>query len=271
MMAEKSDYYYPGSKGIKTGNLDNGGRSLVMECSRGDFNYLLILLNSPFQDGDGNLKYYHLSDAINIFDWVFDRFAMTEILKDTEEVAEVEVTLSKGDDYVLVKPKASVTRLWCKDVDETVIQKNIKIYDAVHAPVSTGDKLGTIELTYNGSIIGTVDLISTSDVKRSFTKYTLYAVKNYPKSGFLTVSVLFAVGISLLYILLCIWSYAHVRTEVRPRDPIHVIPRVERGRKRRRPSKRKYKDPYSKREVRNYSGRPVKMTDIRYDNEDFKH
>ena len=102
MMAEKSSYYYEGAKGIKTGNLEQAGRNLIMMCSKSGKNFLLILMNAPFTDGDGELQYYHLIDAEKLLDWCYNNFDYTSIIKEDDEVAEIPVSLAKGDGYVLV-------------------------------------------------------------------------------------------------------------------------------------------------------------------------
>lgn len=272
MMAEKSEYYYEGAKGIKTGNLDKAGRSLVMECTKGEYTYLLILLNAPFEDSDGNLQFYHLEDAKQLLDWAFDSFKETEILSKSEEVAEIPVKLSNSNDYVLVKPKNEISALWCSDVDVNVIQKNIKLYNNVYAPIKKGQKLGTIELTYNGKNITAEDLVASNDVSRSFIKYMLFAIGRYPRSGFLSISFIISLIISLLYIAICIWAYVHAQNSMKPKEPVHVIPRVEGNSKKKRNKNKTEQNFYKQKDQRPVRhGKPISMTDVRYDDDDFKH
>jgi D-alanyl-D-alanine carboxypeptidase (penicillin-binding protein 5/6) len=274
MMAEKSSYYYEGAKGIKTSNLEQAGRSLVMECSQNGYNYLLILMNAPFEDGDGNLQYYHLNDACNIFDWCFNNFEYTKLIDDTDEIAEIPVNLAKSNDFVLLKAENSYSQLWCNEVDTSVVQKNITLEDNVNAPVKAGDVLGKVQLTYNGEEIATVNLVAISSVKRSNVSYIMYAVTNYPSSGFLKVSAIVALMISLIYIIICLWSFMNMQNNSRPQEPVHIIPRVVNNNKKKKKSNKKKKsgkNVYAKEKVDKYKSQPIKPTKINYDDYDFRH
>ena len=71
MTQETSNYYYKGSKGIKTGNLTKTGRSIITEATQEGNSYLVILLNAPFVDENDELTYYHIEDATNLLNWAF--------------------------------------------------------------------------------------------------------------------------------------------------------------------------------------------------------
>lgn len=272
MMAEKSSYYYEGAKGIKTGNLEQAGRNLIMMCSKSGKNFLLILMNAPFTDGDGELQYYHLIDAEKLLDWCYNNFDYTSIIKEDDEVAEIPVSLAKGDGYVLVHAEKTYTEMWCTDVDTSAIQREINLYDNVSAPVGKGEKLGTIKLTYNGEEITTLNLVAVSSVKRSPIKYFTHALINYPNSIFMKLSIIAASVITVLYLLICIWSYSNFLNNSKPQEPVHIITRVEKGagkapKKKKNPPKDVYKAPEDKR----YNAKPIKPVDIKYDDKDFRH
>lgn len=65
IMSAASDFYVYGVKGIKTGNLQLSGRNIVTMGTYDGIKYLLVLLNAPFYDENGNSKYYHIIDACN--------------------------------------------------------------------------------------------------------------------------------------------------------------------------------------------------------------
>ena len=52
---ENDEYYCNGVRGIKTGNSQEGGRCIACKASRDGNNYLLVCLNSPLEDAEGNL------------------------------------------------------------------------------------------------------------------------------------------------------------------------------------------------------------------------
>ena len=150
MTQETSNYYYKGSKGIKTGNLTKTGRSIITEATQEGNSYLVILLNAPFVDENDELTYYHIEDATNLLNWAFQSLSYVTLLEKDEEIAEVPVMNSDGNTYVLVHPKENCVLLWCSDVDTTAVQKTIQLEKNVQAPVKAGEQLGTMELKFSG-------------------------------------------------------------------------------------------------------------------------
>lgn len=215
MMSAASDYYLYGVKGIKTGNLQLGGRNIITMGSSDGIKYLLVLLNAPFYDEDGNSHYYHIEDACQLMEWVFDNFSFQILLSKDEEIAEVKVENSDGNGYVLVKPKEELSTLWYNDIDATSIQKNIRLAENVKAPVKKGDKLGEIELKLSDEKIAVIDLVASTDVDRSFLKFNLSMTKNFFSSPWFLVAIVVSLLISLIYLGLCIWAYTDAKNRAK--------------------------------------------------------
>lgn len=211
IMSAASDFYVYGVKGIKTGNLQLSGRNIVTMGTYDGIKYLLVLLNAPFYDENGNSKYYHIIDACNFMEWVFDNFEYKELLSEGEEIAEVKVENSDGNGYVLVKPEEDVSTLWYNEVDVTSIQKNIKLYDSVQAPVKKNQKLGEIELKLSDEIIANVDLVASSDIDRSFVKFNLSTAKDFFGSKWMKRAVWISLSLLLFYLAICIWAFVYAK------------------------------------------------------------
>ncbi len=224
MALETSEYYYVGAKGIKTGNISQSGRSIITEATRDGDTYLAILMTAPFTDEDGKLQFYHLDDATALLNWAFSSFSYVTLLKNDEEIAEVQVDNSDGNAYVLVEPKDNCVLLWCDDVDITAIQKVIHLSEGVQAPVKAGDELGSMELKFSGDVIATVPLVAVSSVDRSFTKFNLYALQNFPHSPWFRNGLVAGCVCTALYILLCVLVAYRTKRNNTPKDPIHLVP-----------------------------------------------
>lgn len=224
MMQESSDYYYAGAEGIKTGNLSESGRSIITKATRDGNTYLVVLMNAPFTDENEKLQYYHLEDAAALFQWAFSSLSYVTLLEDDEELAEVEVKNSDGNSYVLVRPEKDCVLLWSKDVDSTAIQRVIHLEQEVQAPVRAGEQLGSIELKFSGEVIAEVPLVAVSSVDRSFSKFNLYALQNFPHSPWFRYGLIAGSICTGLYILICIYAGYRAKRNVTPEDPIHLIP-----------------------------------------------
>lgn len=224
MMDSTSDYYYEGAEGIKTGNLNNTGRSIITKATKDGTTYIVVLLNAPFNDEDGDLQYYHLEDAATLLDWAFSKITYVILLEDTEEIAEVKVLNSDGNSYVLVHPESNCILLWCSDVDSSAIQKVIQLESEVQAPVTAGQVLGSMELKFSGETIATIPLIAIGSVDRSWSNFNLYALENFPNSPWFRYGIVAGCILTGLYIALCIYAAYRAKRSVIPEDPIHLIP-----------------------------------------------
>lgn len=209
MMNPESANYYNTSKGIKTANLEESGRNIVTMASKDGNNYLAVLLKSPISDADGNLVYSHIDDAITLFDWAFTHISYQVLLAETAEVGELPVELADGNDYVLARPAKEVSMLWYDEIDVAVVNKyDIKWYKkSLYAPVKKGEPLGEVTLKYNGEELGTVELVAVSDVKRSSSKYNLFAIKQFKDSKWFKNALTVSFILCAIYILVCIYCY----------------------------------------------------------------
>lgn len=228
MMDEENKKYYQGAKGIKTGNLELGGRNIVTTARRDGHNYLVIGLRAPINDEDGNTAFYHIDDAIQMFDWAFRHFSYEVVLAETAELGELPVDLADGNHYVLARPAEEISLLWCDDVDLSLISRdNITWYNKkLQAPVKKGDALGRVTLEYSGEKLADVELIAVSDVERSTMKYNAYAAKLFFKSSWLKKALVLAGVLSGVYILLCIYAYVVFKSRSKPLKPMYAVPKV---------------------------------------------
>lgn len=226
MTDPESEYYYSGVKGIKTANTSSEGRNLITIGSRNGNNYLVILMKSPFTDSYGERQYYHLEDAETIFDWIFNHFSYQVLLSDSIEIDEIEVELGENVDYVLVKPEEEFTYLWYDGIDLALVKPETHCPDSIKAPVSKGQNLGTVDLKYSGETLGTVNLVAVSDVKRSSSKYNLYAASAFIKSPWFKNAIIVSSVLSGIYILICIYAYVCYKNRQKPVKPIYTVPKA---------------------------------------------
>ncbi|HBB72756.1 MAG TPA: D-alanyl-D-alanine carboxypeptidase [Ruminococcus sp.] len=228
LMDPDSSDYYPGVRGIKTANLEAAGRSIVATASKDGNNYLAVLMRSPLTDADGNPAYYHIKDAKQLFEWAFKHFSYTVVLAGTAEMGELPVSLADGHDYVLARPKKEVSMLWCDEIDISTISKDdITWYkSSLQAPVKKGEPLGTVTLKYAGEELETVELVAVTDVKRSASKYNIYAASKFPKSAWFKKAIIISSLLCAIYIIMCIYSYVLFKNKGKPVKPKLAIPKV---------------------------------------------
>jgi D-alanyl-D-alanine carboxypeptidase (penicillin-binding protein 5/6) len=203
MMDSQSDYYYKGTKGIKTGNSNQSGRCYVSRAARDGQNYIAVLFNAPYIEDDyGNDVFTHLNDAKLLFDWAFNNLEHKVVLEETQEIGSPRIRFAKGKDYINLKPAHDVKCMWLSTEDTSNIITEIDyVYDEVSAPIQAGEKLGTLKLRYLDNEIGTVDLVAYSDAEFSYSKYLSEVFKTYLESSALKTALRVATGLSLLYLV----------------------------------------------------------------------
>lgn len=236
MMDPEGDYAYSGAKGIKTANLDLAGRNIVTMASRDGNKYLAVLMKSPLNDSKGETTFYHITDAIGLFNWAFNHFSYQVILADTAEVGELPVELAEGNDYVLARPKEEFTLLWYDDIDISTISRDKVVWykNSLQAPVAKGEPLGEVTLEYSGEELGTVEIVAVSNVERSTSKYNLYAAKMFRKSRWFNKALLVSFLLCAIYILMCIYSYIVFKSKAKPMKPIYAVPKMNDKKRRKR-------------------------------------
>ena len=167
-------YVYDKCIGGKTGTTDEAGRCLVAAAEDGDTLLISVVLGSgPIEEpGYEKLRQGQFTESTKLLKWGFANFERVTITKGSEPVAKVAVTLSRQADEVMVKPQGSITRTLPKDLNLDQIETEITLFsNEVEAPVQEGQVLGTMKLSYEGEIYGTLDLVAVTSVERSELLY----------------------------------------------------------------------------------------------------
>lgn len=155
------------AQGIKTGSTDAAGHCLVSSAIQGSLHFVSVILGADRveENGRGNIRSF--SETSRMFDYGFENFTYKTIIDPNEPIQEVPVTLSKLD-HVTVHPAREQEVLMPKVLDESHLQRTITLHqESVEAPIDAGDVLGTMELSYNGKVYASVDLLAMHDVEAS--------------------------------------------------------------------------------------------------------
>jgi D-alanyl-D-alanine carboxypeptidase (penicillin-binding protein 5/6) len=116
------------------------------------------------ENGVGNIRSF--SETTRMFNYGFANFTYKTIIEEKEAIAEVPVELSKLD-HVTVYPSESIEILIPKGLEPEHLERTITLQEPVEAPVTKGQKLGSMTLSYDGTTYGSVDLLAGFDVEAS--------------------------------------------------------------------------------------------------------
>lgn len=163
-------YYYEDARGIKTGSTPEAGNCLVATAIRGNRQLISVVLGAEkVKLEDGSTETRSFSETIRLFDHGFNDFKSMQLLNSDEFIAEVPVELSSETNYVVVHPAEGLTRMVPSDLTAEELTRTIELdAESVDAPVSTGDQLGTVTVSYGETVYGTVPLLALNDVSASW-------------------------------------------------------------------------------------------------------
>ena len=161
-------YYNTDALGVKTGSTDAAGHCLVSSASKGSLSFISVMLGCEQLHLEGNeIRTMSFYETNRLFNWAFENFAYQTVLTSDEILKEVAVSLSKID-HVTVHPAEDVEVLLPKGLAAEDLERTITLKsDPVEAPISAGDVLGTVTLSYDGTDYATVDLLALNDVEAS--------------------------------------------------------------------------------------------------------
>ncbi|MBQ0037396.1 MAG: D-alanyl-D-alanine carboxypeptidase [Clostridiales bacterium] len=220
-------YLYDGAEGIKTGSTDDAGYCLVASAVRGDRRLISVVLGAK-EVGE---QVQSFSETSRLFDYGFDNFQTQTVLTKDDMVCQVPVELSKVTNYVVVHPAQDAAALLPKDAKLEDVEQTVKLDSEVaYAPITTGDKLGSVTISYNGNECVTVPLLAQYDVPASRFLTAKHDIKVFFSRTIVKVALVVLV---VLAIALFVWLRFFHRDRRYGRRSKRYHQRTYRGRWRR--------------------------------------
>lgn len=203
------DYYNSCISGVKTGTSDLAGHCVISTASKNGYNYMLIVMNAPQYDIDGDNieENVAFTDSKRIYEWAFQNIELTKITNTTDVVTVVNVEYNWKVDHLRLLPAKELSALvpTGTQAGSLVIRPiESETPKTVKAPIKKGDVLGKAEVLYGEDVVATVDLVSAESLDRSIILWVVGIFKTIFSS--MVFKILFAIFVVLLiiYILLII-------------------------------------------------------------------
>lgn len=164
--------------GIKTGSTDAAGLCLVSSAARGSLHFVSVILGAERVEvnGVGNIRSF--SETTRMFNYGFDHFAYQTIVQESTEVQELPVTLSETD-HVTVHPARDIEVLLPKTLTLEDLERDIQLPEFAEAPVTAGQKLGTMTVSFDGTVYAEVELLASFDVEASRVQALLQSIRAF--------------------------------------------------------------------------------------------
>lgn len=197
-------YYYPYAQGIKTGSTEQAGYCVITKASKGGYNYLAIVMDSPIEVLDGIKTKCSFIDAKSLFDWAFDSLKYTTVVRKNDIAYELPVNNGKDADTVQLVVKDDVTTLVPSTLDPSnVIIEPVDPPESLDAPVTKDDFVCKANIIFGEKTIVTVDLVAAKTVELS----TFLKILNALKKFFTNKIVLAVLGVIILLAILYIVTF----------------------------------------------------------------
>jgi D-alanyl-D-alanine carboxypeptidase (penicillin-binding protein 5/6) len=174
-------YYYENALGGKTGSTPEAGKCLASSAQKDGRTLICIVLGAEeVTQSNGSVQIQSFSESKRLFEWGFQNFSMQTLVKDGDLVQEIPVSDAKSTNYVVGKAQGDLTALLPTDYDANKLQKTITLTSSsVEAPVSAGQVLGQVSVSYDGTDYGTVSVVAADSVSRSQLLYVLHCITSF--------------------------------------------------------------------------------------------
>ena len=164
--ASGNTYYSPNAIGVKTSYVSNSDCGIALMCESGNSTFLCLTANSPYKNGTN----YATEDAKHLIEYAAQYYVSEKVVSKDDIMAEIKLRNGKeAGKVLLVAPEDMYINL-PKGFDKDKIEKKVETNKKVKAPVTKGDALGQLTVSYNGEKISSMILVSDATVSAAPVK-----------------------------------------------------------------------------------------------------
>ena len=153
--------FYAGCDSGKTGYTSEAGHCLCASAVRDNMRLICVVISSP----DSKTRFKEVSNAFN---YGFSKFALKKVV-DGDQNMDFKVKIAGGkNEEIAVKPSRSSFIFSLKS--EKIVYETVYSEDKnKKAPITAGDKVGTLKVYKDNVLIDEIDVLSVENVnKKSF-------------------------------------------------------------------------------------------------------
>ena len=194
---QNASYFYANATGIKTGFTTQAGNCLVSSASKSSTNLIAVTLNAKPQSG----AIYSFIDSKALFEYGFDNYKTRSIARPGEIIAEAKVKEGWGADAVTLEAKNELDGLLPADADVANVTKTITLNENILAPIAVGDVLGRATYSYDGYELGSVELVSTVEVKRDFFVFIMNRIFGFFNLLWVKIPLLILIALIIVMVI----------------------------------------------------------------------
>lgn len=153
-------YFYDKATGIKTGSTTEAGYCLVSSATEGEKSVISVVLKAS------DISVSH-NESKELLQYGLTAFSSKRLAQKDDIFGEAAVKqAADGTDHILLSAQKNFEVLFPKNGDEEKLEIVTEIPEKVYAPIHQGQVVGKAKFIYEGDELGSVNLVSTVEVKR---------------------------------------------------------------------------------------------------------
>ncbi len=146
---------YPGAEGIKTGWTTPAGRCFVGSAKREGRRIITVVLNAPQM----------WEDTTALLDHGFNDFTPYPLIKTDQFLKSIAVIDGRDDKVEAIAGSSFYYPL--KDEEEKKkVTYHFLVQEPLQAPLKKQERIGELEIHFDGSIVGVIDLLAGSEINK---------------------------------------------------------------------------------------------------------
>lgn len=169
--------YYEYANGVKTGFTTPAGNCLVSQAEKNDVQLIGLLFNCAKNPstGENNAAY----KMVEMFEWGFSSYYNEVLIEQLQPMITVPVNFSSENDYVSLKTASDIEGLVPNNYDKTMLEIKYNIPESVDAPITVDQRIGTVQVSYDGVYYGEAELLAVNDVELSQVLYYVNVLEQF--------------------------------------------------------------------------------------------
>ena len=174
MMRDTASNYDARVTGGKPAAATTTDRSMICTAQVGTANYLCVVMSTKgtvTEDGLAIVRYGIFEEMSALLDYAQKGFEIRQILDDSQAMYQYAVT--GGENAVVLRPSRDFSVVLPKDCDADKLGFTHAVdAAALTAPVTVGQTLGTLTISYGNLVMGTCELLAMNAVAAENTTIT---------------------------------------------------------------------------------------------------
>lgn len=197
------DYYDEGIRGMNSGSTNQAGFCLATTKENEGLVYLCIVCGSEKDENERILSYI---DTSELYSYVFKNYRLTDVFAASASVSQLPVRFSGTIDNAVIVSGQTLKSILPVDAD---LEKSVRIYEKIDittldAPVKSGVAVGSADIYFNDERLGSVTLVTQSNIERSNFLYLLYLIGEFFKRKEVILALLGVMACVVIYLIILI-------------------------------------------------------------------